>query len=53
MGFLYEFKTITQDSNDGYPFSILFVMVLEKFSGKKNRDNYKGKSENSDKLQTL
>jgi hypothetical protein len=28
---------------------VLFVMVLEKFSGKKNLDNYKGKLENSDK----
>jgi hypothetical protein len=51
MAFLYEFKTITEDSNDGYAFFVLFVMVLETFSGKKNRDNYKGKSENSDKLQ--
>jgi hypothetical protein len=27
-------------------FFVLFLMVWEKFSGKKNRDNYKGKSEN-------
>jgi hypothetical protein len=31
-------------------FFVLFVMVLEKFSGKKIRHSYKGKSENSDKL---
>jgi hypothetical protein len=34
-------------------FFVLFVRVLDKFSKKKNRDNYKGKSENSDKFQKL
>jgi hypothetical protein len=34
-------------------FFVLFVIVVKKFSGKKNRDNYKGKSENSGKLQKL
>jgi hypothetical protein len=32
-------------------FFALFVIVLEKFSEKQNRDNYKGKLENSVKLQ--
>jgi NhaP-type Na+/H+ or K+/H+ antiporter len=41
---------------DGYAllfFFVLFVIVVKKFSGKKNRDNYeyKGKSKNSGKLQ--
>jgi hypothetical protein len=35
---------------DGYAF-VLLVMTVKKFSGKKNRDNYKGKSKNSSKLQ--
>jgi hypothetical protein len=34
-------------------FFVLFVIVLKKFSGKKNRDNYKGRSKNSSKLQKL
>jgi hypothetical protein len=35
-------------------FFVLFVIVVKKFSGKKNRDNYyKGKSKNSGKLQKL
>jgi hypothetical protein len=35
-------------------FFVLFVVVVKKFSGKKNRDNnYKGKSKNSGKLQKL
>jgi hypothetical protein len=34
-------------------FFVLFVMVLDKFSGKKIRNNYKGKSKNLDKLQKL
>jgi hypothetical protein len=34
-------------------FFVLFVIVVKKFSGRKNRDNYKGKSENSGKLQKL
>jgi hypothetical protein len=34
-------------------FSVLFVIVVKKFSGEKNRDNYKGKSKNSGKLQKL
>jgi hypothetical protein len=32
-------------------FFVLFVIVVKKFSGKKNWDNYKGKSKNSGKLQ--
>jgi hypothetical protein len=36
-----------------YNFFFLFVIVVKKFSGKKNRDNYKGKSKNSGKLQKL
>jgi hypothetical protein len=31
----------------------LFVIVVKKFSGKKNRENYKGNSKNSGKLQKL
>jgi NhaP-type Na+/H+ or K+/H+ antiporter len=41
---------------DGYAllfFFVLLVIVVKKFSGKKNRDNYKGKSKNSGKLQKL
>jgi hypothetical protein len=34
-------------------FFFLFVIVVKNFSGKKNRDNYKGKSKNSGKLQKL
>jgi hypothetical protein len=34
-------------------FFVLFVIVVKKFSGKKNCDNYKGKSKNSGKLQKL
>jgi hypothetical protein len=35
-------------------FFVLFVIILKKISGKKNRDNYyKGKSKNSGKLQKL
>jgi hypothetical protein len=34
-------------------FLVLFVRVLDKFSQKKIRDNYKGKSENSDKFKKL
>jgi hypothetical protein len=34
-------------------FFVLFVIVVKKFSEKKNRDNYKGKSKNSGKLQKL
>jgi hypothetical protein len=34
-------------------FLVLFVRVLNKFLEKKNWDNYKGKSENSDKFQKL
>jgi hypothetical protein len=33
-------------------FLVLFVRVSDKFS-EKNRDNFKGKSENSDKFQKL
>jgi hypothetical protein len=36
-----------------YFFFVLFVIVVKKFSGKKNRENYKGKSKNSSKLQKL
>jgi hypothetical protein len=52
---LYELKTITQDRTMAMrnSFFVLFVRVLDKFSKKKNRDNYKGKSENSDKFQKL
>jgi hypothetical protein len=34
-------------------FLVLFVRVLDKFSEKKNWDNYKAKSENSDKFKKL
>jgi hypothetical protein len=34
-------------------FFVLFVIVVKKFSEKKNRDNYKGNSKNSGKLQKL
>jgi hypothetical protein len=34
-------------------FFFLFVIVVKKFSGEKNRDNYKGKPKNSGKLQKL
>jgi hypothetical protein len=34
-------------------FFVLFVIVVKKFSGKKNRENYKGNSKNSGKLQKL
>jgi hypothetical protein len=34
-------------------FLVLFIRVLDKFLKKKIRDNYKGKSENSDKFQKL
>jgi hypothetical protein len=34
-------------------FLVLFVRVLDKFSETKIQDNYKGKSENSDKFQKL
>jgi hypothetical protein len=38
---------------DMHNFFVLFVIVVKKLSGKKNRDNYKGKSKNAGKLQKL
>jgi hypothetical protein len=51
--FLYELKTINQDSNDGFAYLPNSFLVLWISFWKKNRENYKGKSENSGKMKKL